>query len=387
VTIVEGGRCGAAASAGNAGWVTPGLAAPIPAPGVIRQALRWMLDPDSPLLVRARLEPSFLAWMWRFARSCRPGPHRFGTAATLALGSDAPERFDELRADGIEFEMHEDGLLYLVRSARALPEWIEMYRDLEELGFRAPLRILDRDDVRELEPTVSASVAAGLLDGRERHVRPESLTAGLVRALRARGVEVFEDTVVERLVAQPGGWTADTSQGPLDADRVLVAAGVWTRELLAALGVRFPLEAAKGYSITVPRNGCVPKRPLYLTEIKVGTSPFDTGIRLAGTLELTGIDLTINRRRIRAIAKGASAYLHDWAPDGTSVEWAGLRPVAPDGLPIIGAVPGHEGLFVATGHAMNGITLAPSTGAALAPLIVDDELDPALEPLGVGRFG
>src|SRR3954452_17198087 len=84
VTVVERHRCGEATSAGNAGWVTPGLSAPIPAPGVMRQALRWMLDRDSPLLVRPRVSRSFLSWSWRFARACRPGPHAAGTAATLA---------------------------------------------------------------------------------------------------------------------------------------------------------------------------------------------------------------------------------------------------------------------------------------------------------------
>src|SRR3954465_4658763 len=104
VVIVERDRCGAATSAGNAGWVTPGLSAPVPAPGVMRQAARWMLDDDSPLLVRPRPAPHFPRWSGRFARSCRPGPFRAGTAATFALARDTPELFDLLRDEGVDFE-------------------------------------------------------------------------------------------------------------------------------------------------------------------------------------------------------------------------------------------------------------------------------------------
>jgi D-amino-acid dehydrogenase len=171
------------------------------------------------------------------------------------------------------------------------------------------------------------------------------------------------------------------------ADRVVVAAGVWSREVLGLAGVRVPLEAAKGYSVTAGRTATVPRRPLYLTEAKVGLSPFDEAVRLAGTLELTGVDLSINARRLEAILRSPSGYLRDWRPEMPRVDWAGLRPLAPDGVPIVGAVPGRDGLYVATAHAMLGITLAPSTGHSLARTILEGSADPALAGLGPERFG
>jgi D-amino-acid dehydrogenase len=385
VTVLERDRCGAGASWGNAGWVTPGLSAPIPAPGVLRQAARWMLDGDSPLLIRPRLTLDFLRWSLRFARSCRAGAHHAGTAATLALARDTPELFDLLAAEGVEFEMHDDGLLFLVRDERLLEDWIAAYGRLEALGFDGALEPLDRAALARLEPAVSGDVAAGLLAGRERHVRPDTLTAGLLADLGRRGVAVEEDVAVRRLLPARGGWRVETGAAAIDGDAVVVAAGVWSREVLRGVGIEIPLEAAKGYSITAEGPDPAPARPLYLTEAKVGASPFaDGSLRLAGTLELNGTDLRLNARRMEAVARTARGYLRDWSPERGRTEWAGLRPLAPDGLPIVGEA--RPGLFVATGHAMLGVTLAPATGEALAPAILGEPPAASLAALGPARF-
>ena len=386
VTVIERDRCGAGASAGNAGWVTPGLSAPIPAPGVMRQAARWMLDAESPLLVRPRPSLDFLRWSVRFARSCRPGPHRRGTAATLALARDTPRLFDLLAEEGVEFEMHEDGLLYLVRDERHVEEWLTAYAALEELGFDGDVTPLDREGVRSLEPAAGEAVVAGLLAPRERHVRPESLVAGLVADLRRRCVGIEEGIEVRSISpAYTSGWRIQTAQGVLDADRVVVAAGVWSSRLLRESGVRAPLEAAKGYSVTAQGPDPLPSRPLYLTEAKIGASPYADGtLRLAGTLELSGIDLALNERRIQAVARGAREYLREWTPQNGREDWCGLRPVAPDGLPIVGEA--RPGLFVATGHAMLGVTLAPATGEAVAAAMLGEAQEPALAGLSPARF-
>lgn len=383
VTVLDGGRCGDSASAGNAGWVTPGLSAPVPAPGVVRQALRWMLDPESPFLLRPRADPALLAWALGFWRSSRPAAHRAGLRATLELARPTPELFDRLRDDGVDFEMHADGLLFLVLDAAALEAWKRSYAELEALGYDGRVTVMGPREARDREPALTGEVAGALHAAVERHVRPETLTAGLIAHLRAGGAEIHEHRPVTGMRTLGDGWVLETPAGALDADRVVVAAGVWTRALLDGLGPRLPLEAAKGYSVTLPAGAV--REPLYLTEIKVGVSPFDDALRLAGTLELAGIDSSLDRRRVDAIVRGARRYLR--LPERTAgVEWAGLRPLAADGLPIVGAVPGHPGLFVATGHHMLGVTLAPATGEALAPLVVEDELVDALRPLGPGRF-
>jgi D-amino-acid dehydrogenase len=203
--------------------------------------------------------------------------------------------------------------------------------------------------------------------------------------LRGDGVEIHEGTAVERIQRSGGTWTIETkTRERIHADRVVVAAGVWTRRLLQQLGTRIPLEGAKGYSVTTTANGRLPRHSIMLHEAKVGVSPFANGFRLAGTLELAGESLTLNRRRIGAIVDAAGRYL-DYKTGAVELEWAGLRPVLPDGLPVIGRVPTADGVFVATGHGMLGITLAPSTAESLAPLVLEDELRPELEPFRADR--
>jgi D-amino-acid dehydrogenase len=146
------------------------------------------------------------------------------------------------------------------------------------------------------------------------------------------------------------------------------------------------MEAAKGYSVTARGRGTLPRHAFYLAEAKVGCSTFGDALRIAGVFDLTGIDLTLRRRRIDMILRESSAYFRDWKPEAIELEWAGLRPYPPDGLPVIGRVPGRERLFVATGHGRMGITLAPVTGKLVAGLIVDGASAPELAPFRVERF-
>jgi D-amino-acid dehydrogenase len=388
VTVVDRGRVGRATSLGNAGWVTPSLSAPLAAPGVTAQALRWMLKGDSPLLVKPRIQPGFLRWCWRFWRSCSRSRYDAGLRATLALNARTLELFDELHADGVEFEMHTSGILFAFRSEEAVEHHREMFGHLRAAGYADPVDALGHDAVHELEPALDEAVVGGFHARTDRCVRPESLVEGLAARLRANGVEIVEGVEALDLEAGPSdthGWRIDTSAGARRAERVVLAAGVWSRALLAKLGVRLPLEAAKGYSVTAVGAGLRPARPLYLAETKVGVSPFQGAVRLAGTLELGGLDLSLDRGRIDAIVRAASSYLRDWKPESVQLEWAGLRPLAPDALPYIGPVPGLAGLYVATGHGMLGVTLAPSTGASLAPAVLEDRTPPELSPFALDR--
>lgn len=385
VVVLERDRVGQAASRGNAGWITPGLSNPIPAPGVMAQALRWALKPDSPLLLRPRLDPAFLVWCWRFWRSSRRAPYLEGMRALLALNARTLNLFDGLKADGVDFEMHADGLLFLFLSDDALAAELEVLHELIREGYAGAASTLSPAEAQALDPAVGGAVSGGIHVNLERHVRPETLTAGLAEAIRRGGGDVRESTEVHGLERKGGSWRVRTGDDEIDAERVVVAGGAWTGRVLAQLGVRIRQEPAKGYSVTAVGEGTKPRLPLYFGEAKVGCSPFEDGVRLAGTLELTGIDLSVDHRRLAAVSRSASTYLETWRPVRPELEWAGLRPLPADGLPLIGRAPGHEGLFVATGHGMLGITLAPATGAALAPLVLEDRLVPELEPLRLDR--
>jgi D-amino-acid dehydrogenase len=388
VTVLDAGHCGAAASAGNGGWVTPGLCTPLSAPGTMGQALRWMLRPDSPLLLRPSVNPEFLRWSVDFARSTSVRRYRAGLAALVPLGERSLEAFDELRDAGVGFEMHADGLLFAATSLRHRDEELRVLRELHAYGYQGRLEVLDAGQARALEPTLGEAVAGAILAADERHVRPEQLTAGLAEHLRAAGTAIHEHTPVTGLWRDGLSWRVELDGGDsVRARRVVVAAGTATATLLAPLGLRLPLQGAKGYSVTDAEPALRPARPLYLLEAKVGVSPFAGGVRLAGTLELGSSDPSLNRRRLAALDAAAVRYLDGWRPGGGRREWAGFRPTLPDGLPAIGPVAGHDGVFVATGHQMLGVTLAPATAKILAPAVLDGGRSLELAPFSPDRFG
>ena len=294
VVVLERDGAGMAASRGNAGWITPGLSNPLPAPGVTLQALRWMLRSDSPFLLRPRLDSDFAAWLWRFWRSSSRARYLAGMRAMLALNGRTLELYDRLVADGVEFEMHKNGLLFLFLDERAAEEEAAVLEDLRRHGYPGDVRRLSLSEAQDLDPAVGDGVRGAFLATAERFVRPESLTAGLASALREKDVELREGVEVSTIEAGRGDWRLRIPHEEVVADRVLVAAGAWTGRVLAPLGVKIRQEAAKGYSLTAKGEGTRPRHALYLGEAKVGCSPYEAGVRLAGTLELAGMDLKQN---------------------------------------------------------------------------------------------
>jgi D-amino-acid dehydrogenase len=371
VVVYERGRVGEGCSRGNTGWICPGLSAPLPAPGVMGGALRGILHRDSPLLISPLLGPSFLRWSWGFWRASTPERYHAGLRATVALTKSAFSDYDELRGAGVDFELHSDGMLVAALTEPGLEEYAAMLTEAEEAGYEGPVRVLSGEEAREHEPALSDAVIGGVHAPSERYVRPETVCTGLAKWLRANGAAVEENTAV-------------ASVDDLEADTVVVAAGAWSEALLGESG--FPMEAAKGYSITARSSGTLPRQALYLSEGKVGTSTFGESLRIAGIFDLTGIDETLKRRRIDAIVRSSAAFLKDWMPEEIELEWAGLRPYPSDGLPVIGRVPGRDGLFVATGHGRMGITLGPITGKLLAQVILEDADPRELEPFRIERF-
>lgn len=364
VTVVDRSGFGQAASQGNAGWITSSLAGPLPAPGVLKKGLGWMLRPDSPLLVRPRADPDFARWLWHFGRNCRPGAHAVGTRAVLALCKLTQRAYADLVADGVAFEAHRTGLIMAARTEHGLEECLQLRDDLIKQGYDGALTMLSSREARQLEPSFAPTVVGGLYAHDDWHVAPESVCAGLVARLRDSGTRLLSGARVRFLSRRSDGWIVDVDgQAPIYPDQIVVAGGAWSKELLRHCEFPVLLECAKGYSLTGHAED-PPRHAVYMVEAKVGCSPFDRGTRLAGTLELGGLDAKIRRRRLQGVARSGTQYFKDWSLRGSRA-WAGLRPATPDGLPYIGAVPSTPGLYVATGHNMLGVTLAPATAVAL----------------------
>lgn len=386
VLVVDRGQPGAGCSAGNAGWIVPSYSTPLPAPGLTATSLRWMLRRDSPLFVRPRLSPSFGAWMLRFWRHCRPEPYDRGLNALAALNARTMPLFDELLADGVPLELHRQGLLFAGLSREVVDRHCDDLAFLERIGYRRP-RPLTGGELRDIEPALSDAVAAGFLVPEERHVRPETLASGLAGWLRGRGVEIRSGVDVARIQHRAGRASAAiTNRGALEADQFVVAAGAWSGSLLRRCGLALPIEAGKGYSITIERPTFQLRQPVDLIEPHVACTPFDGSLRIAGTMELSGLNLTLRRERIEAIRRAGAHFFRGWPHGAEERVWVGMRPLTPDGLPAIGAMPGVENLFVASGHAMLGVTLAPATAEALAATMAGVEHQIDLGPFDPARF-
>jgi D-amino-acid dehydrogenase len=389
VTVLDGRRPGAGASHGNAGWVVPSLSGPVPAPGLIGTSLRWMLRPDSPLYVRPRPDPGFLRWLFAFWRHCTRRAFAEGLAATATLNRRTFALFDELEREGLEFEQRRDGLLHAYVSPAALEHDLRGLEPLRPLlGYAAPA-ILDGAALRAREPALSERISGGFLLESERHLRPDRLVAALVADLTARGVEIRSGTPVVGFVRHAGGVAGvETAGGVVPAEAVAIAAGAWSGRVAKLAGARVPIEAGKGYSLDYEPPPCSIGTPLYLHEARVAVTPFAGSVRLAGTMELSGLNETIRPGRVAAIARAAADCLRDWPADASraTTVWTGMRPMTPDGLPVIGLLPGYGNLAIAGGHAMLGVTLAPATGEALAELLTTGRAPAVLAPFDPARF-
>lgn len=387
--MIERGSVGGGASRGNTGWVCPSFTYPLPAPGMVREGLRQLVTGGEAFVLRPRLDPAFVRWLWSFRRSCSPRRFDEGVGALLALNRRTLELFDAYREAGVEFEMRSAGLVVAARSDEGLESYRTIFRRLDELGHDGgSIAELDGPAIAELEPALASErVAGGLHAVVDRFVRPEELTAGLAASLRADGVEVRDGCELLGLARRNGSLALATAAGEERADRVVVSAGLPTAALLRQIGVRVPLMPARGFSVTLRGQGTVPRHALYLAEAKLGLSPYRDSLRIAGVFELGASSLTPPPRAGERLVAAARPYLADWAPaDGEPVEaWAGLRPATSDGLPLIGALPGLDGAYLATGHGMLGVTLAPATAALLAPLVLEGRAAPELAPFDPAR--
>jgi D-amino-acid dehydrogenase len=345
-----------------------------------------MRRPDSPVYIKPRLDGALASWLFRFWRHCNDAAYNAGLHATARLAEPTMELYDKLAADGVTFRMWSDGLLFVFRDAELAQEVLAGLQPMSEHGYRLPDRVVTGESLRDLEPALSDGVAAGFVVAEERHVDPVSLCAGLAQRLDSLGVKILEGTSVIGFVGTgPFLRAVRTTTAEIATDHVVVCSGAWTTDLVRQLGLRIPMQAGKGYSFSIkPR--VMPRRPLYLAESKVGATPLADRLRLAGTMELSGVNLRIDARRVQAIAHGAQRYLPGWGGVEMKDIWTGMRPVAADGLPIVGPVPGWENLALATGHSMLGITLGPATGEAVAEAVVTGRVPEVLSPFSPGRF-
>jgi D-amino-acid dehydrogenase len=379
VVVLEARAAGSAATHGNAAKIALAESGPVPAPGVILQGLRWMLKPDSPLYVKPSVAPGFLKFMLTMARHCNERDFRFGLQTHLRLAAHANDLLDEYVRDGIDFEMHTAGVLLAFETRERYGEHCASLPVFERFGLYP--EHLDRDGVQATEPALSPRIQHGLFFADDRQVEPDSLTRGLVKRCEELGVQIRENTRIrhfQRRGATVTGVVTETGE-LIVGDTLLVAAGVWSGPLSKQLGAPMPIRPGKGYSIDYRPAPIQLRTSLTLADAHVAVTPLNGMVRLAGTMEFGGFDEEVNPTRVAAIRRAAQENLIGWDnPPGAAAPWAGLRPMTPDGLPIVGKFGNLKNAYIASGHGMLGLTLAAGTAEVITDLITthSDRLPP-----------
>lgn len=366
----------------NAGMVVPSHFTPLAAPGVVTQGLKWLLDAESPFYVRPRLSLDLVRWGLSFI-GCANARHVKSSAGLLRdLQLASRELFKDL-ADDFDFGLQRRGLLMLCESDDLLKEEVELAEKARELGLR--IEVCDLDRLHELDPGVEMKARGGIWYEQDCHLNPGEFLRCLRESLLAGGAEFRYGCEVRCI----GDGTVELEGGEmLGGAEVVVAGGAWTGGLARSLGTRVPLQGGKGYSMTLENPGALPQLCSLLGEAKVAITPIGKALRVAGTMEICGEDLSVNERRVRGIIKAACRVFPGLRPgefEGVR-RWAGLRPCSPDGLPYLGRVEGTERVLVASGHAMLGLSLGPITGKLIAEIVSGRPATVPVEQLAVDRF-
>ncbi|HVR80870.1 MAG TPA: FAD-dependent oxidoreductase [Luteimonas sp.] len=382
VRVLEAGTIGCGSSHGNCGTITPSHALPLAAPGSIGRALRWMFTPDAPLYIRPRFDPALWAWLLRFAARCNRRDW-LQAAASKAVILDASRTLlpDWVARYRLDCEFAECGTDHIFRDPQALADFDQDLRVLGDLGIACER--IDGADYQRREPALRDGVVGVVRFPGDACLRPDRYVAELARAVRQAGGEIVEHCEVQAVASAGDGLRVRSTCGEFDAGDVLLAAGAWSPRLAASLRLAAPalrraMQPGKGYSITYDRPALSPRHPLVLHERSVCVTAWPSGFRLGSTMEFSGYDRTLNRRRLDALERAAREYLHEPVGPAKREEWFGWRPMTFDDLPIIGRVPGHAHLWLATGHGMLGVSMSIATAQLVADMVTGRA--PAIDP-------
>ena len=375
----------------NAGEVSPGYSSPWAGPGVPLKAIQWMLMHHSPLVIKPMLDPAMWRWGLSMLRNCTQARYQVNKSRMVRVAEYSRDCMKQLRADtGIPYDERSQGTLQLFRTQKQLDG---VGKDIEILkSFDVPFQLLDRAGYLQYEPALALVkekfVGALRLPGDETG-DCFKFTQNLAKMAQALGVEFRFDTTIkgiERSGQKISGIRTDA--GTLTADHYVLALGSYSPQLLKPLGIDIPVYPVKGYSITAPITDAAmaPESTIMDETHKVAVTRLGDRIRVGGTAQLSGYDLSLDAERRKTL----DFVLGDLFPQGGDIArsefWAGLRPMTPDGTPIIGKTR-YPNLHLSTGHGTLGWTMAAGTGRIIADLISGKTPEIAVDDLSVARYG
>ena len=371
VTVLDKSDITSGASFVNAGYLTPSHIVSLASPGMITQGLKYMFNSSSPFYMKPRLDLDFLRWTLYFKKSSTRAKVEKAMPVIRDINLLSRELYEGIRASGDlgDFNIGDQGLMMVYQTNEAFDHEMEVVKKGAEMGLVG--KHLSKEELKKLEPGVDFNAEGAILWECDRHTTPPLIMKRMVEYLQRSGVAIHKNEVVTDLSFSEGRISeVKTANTSYKADEVVFAAGSWTSELSKKLNLKLPLQAGKGYRINVeePTNITM---PAILMEKKIAVTPMEGFTRFAGTMEFSGINHTIRKERVEAIAKGVEHYYRGLQIPEEAKQNAkcGLRPVSPDGLPYIGKPKNIDNLTIATGHAMMGWSLGPATGKLVTEII------------------
>ena len=371
-------------SFGNAGMIVPSHFIPLAAPGMVKLGLKWMWNPESPFYIKPRLNLDLITWGLEFWKAATKGRVDAAAPVLRDLSLLSRQCYEEI---GLDFGLVKRGLVMLCKKQQTLDEEAHMAAMANQLGI--PAEVLDAKATAALDPAVTMDVCGSVFFPKDCHLAPGRFIAAVEAELVKLGVEMLWETDVRGFEVEDQVLRAvKTSKGQVEGQEVLLCSGVWSAELAKELDLKLPMQAGKGYSLTLTNPKQLPDLCSICTEARLAVTPMDGSLRVGGTMEMAGTDESITPRRVRGITRAFPEFFPAFNErDFANVKpWSGLRPVSPDGMPYLGRTQRWKNLTIATGHAMMGLSLAPATGKIVADVLSGEKSPVALDLMSPDRF-
>ena len=374
----------------NAGEISPGYSAPWAGPGVPVKAIKWLMMAHPPLIVGPRPDPDKIRWIGQMLANCNARAYAVNKARMVRLAEYSRDCLTELRAaTGIRFDDRQQGTLQLFRTQKQVDAAGKDIAVLRDGGV--PYEVLDRDGCIALEPGLAAArerIAGGLRLPRDETGDCFIFTQTLAARAAAAGVQFRYGVTIERIEAEGGRVTGiRTDAGLVRGDAYVLALGSHSPILARPLGLRLPVYPVKGYSITLPilDPARAPQSTIMDETHKIAITRLGDRIRVGGMAEVAGYDLTLHERRRGALVHSVEDLFGGAGDQARATFWTGLRPMTPDGTPLVGATP-LANLFLNTGHGTLGWTMAAGSGRVVADLVAGARPAIEVQDLGLARY-
>jgi D-amino-acid dehydrogenase len=388
VTLIDKTDLTDSCSYGNLGMIVPSHFVPLASPGIVAQGIKWMFNSKSPFYVKPALSWRMANWGIKFIQHASKKNVEHSAPYLRDLNLFSNNLYKELAAQpGFDFALEQKGIIMYYKTDKVGEEEIHLAEKARGLGLDA--EVLTAQQAQALEPGVQMDIAGAVHYHCDAHLYPNKLMEQLIQCVTGNGGVIKTNCAVTGIDVQHGSIKkVHTDNESFSADVFVITGGSWLPELSKMAGINIPLMPGKGYSIT--QNNPVKKLniPAILCEARVAITPMDGRMRYGGTMEIAGINNTININRVKGIIESVPKYfpgLQVALPAAKDI-WYGFRPCSPDGLPYIGPSKKIKNLIIAGGHSMMGLSLGPATGKLVAEYANDEALSVKADAFNPERF-